>query len=102
MSAKLASATLVFLAAVLLAAQTPAYIVTRLGVDTVGIERYTRTGSTLEGDLVLRYPRVRTVHYVADLGPQGEIKAITTTTRRANGDPNAPPLMQTVTRFGDT
>ena len=102
MPGKIASSALLFFVAAPLAAQTPAYIVTRLGVDTVGIERYNRTGSTLEGDLVLRYPRVRTVHYVADLGPQGEIKAITTTTRRANGDPNAPPLMQTVTRFGDT
>ena len=57
MSAKLASATLVFLAAVPLAAQTPAYIVTRLGVDTLAVERYTRTGNKLEGDLVLRHPK---------------------------------------------
>ncbi|HYU51592.1 MAG TPA: DUF2911 domain-containing protein [Gemmatimonadaceae bacterium] len=104
MSAKTTAATLVLFASTSLAAQAPAtaYIVTRLGVDTVAIERYTRSGGKLEGDLVLRYPRVRTYHYVADLGPRGEIKSITTTVRRASTDPGAPPVMQFVGRFGDT
>jgi hypothetical protein len=102
MSAKLVSAAFVFLAAVPLAAQTPAYIVTRLGVDTVAIERYSRSGNRLEGDLVLRHPRVRTIHYVAELGPQGEIRTLTTTVRRPTTDPKGPPVMQTVTRFADT
>lgn len=104
MSAKIASAAFVFLAAGTLAAQAPttAYIVTRLGVDTVGIERYTRTNNKLEGDLVLRYPRVQTYHYVAALGPRGEIKSMTTTVRRQGTDPSAPPLRRTVSTFGDS
>lgn len=103
MSAKFAAALLLFASAPV-AAQSPAtsYIVTRLGVDTVAVERYTRSKDKLEGDLVLRYPRVRTYHYVADLGPRGEIKAITSTVRRANEDPNAPPVIQMVARYGDT
>jgi hypothetical protein len=104
MSAKFVSAAFIVLSAAPLAAQstTPAYLVTRLGVDTVAIERYARTNNKLEGDLLLRYPRVRTIHYVADLSPQGQIRTLTTSTRRPGADPNGPPAMQTVTRFGDT
>jgi hypothetical protein len=86
-----------------LAAQTgPAYIVTRLGVDTVAIERYTRSSGKLEGDLVMRYPRTRTYHYVADLGPRGEMRSLTTVVHRPGADPNAPPFMQIVSKFGDS
>jgi hypothetical protein len=87
-----------------LAAQSPgtAYIVTRLGVDTVAVERYTRTSGKLEGDLVLRYPRTRTFHYVAELGPRGEVKGMTTTVRRAGTDPAAPAFMESVIRFSDS
>jgi hypothetical protein len=97
MSAKFSLALLLTLVAAPLAAQNsgPAYIVTRLGVDTVAIERYTRTNDRLEGDLVLRHPRVRTIHYVADLSPQGQITTLTTNTRRPGTDPNAPPAIQT-------
>ncbi|MFL5573923.1 MAG: DUF2911 domain-containing protein [Gemmatimonadaceae bacterium] len=104
MSAKTVTALLALLAGGSLRAQTTttSYVVTRLGVDTVAIERYTRSKDKLEGDQVLRYPRVRTIHYVADLGPRGEIRTFTTTTRRANADPGAPPLVETVTKFSDT
>ena len=87
-----------------LAAQSPspAYIVTRLGVDTVAIERYTRSNGKLEGDLVLRYPRTRTFHYVADLGSRGEVKSLTTTVQRPGADRAAPPIMQSVARFSDS
>ena len=80
----------------------PAYIVTRLGVDTVAIERYTRSREKLEGDLVMRYPRTRTYHYVADLGPRGEVKSLTTNVQRPGADPKAPPFMQVTSRFADS
>ncbi|MFL5638481.1 MAG: DUF2911 domain-containing protein [Gemmatimonadaceae bacterium] len=104
MSTKTVTSLLLLFAAGTLGAQASAtsYVVTRLGVDTVAIERYTRSKDKLEGDQVLRYPRVRTIHYVADLGTRGEIKTFTTVTRRANAEPGAPPVMETVTRFGDT
>src|SRR6185503_5769015 len=104
MSARIASLALGFFAAVPVAAQTttPAYIVTRLGTDTVAVERFTRSSSKLEGDLLLKYPRVRTIHYLADLGAKGEIKSLTTSVRRPGTDPNGPPAMQSVTRFADT
>ena len=104
MSAKIALAVSSLSLAVPLAAQTsaPAYIVTRLGKDTVAIERYTRTSDKLEGDLVLQNPRVRTIHYVAELGPQGQIRTLTSAVRRPGADPNAPPVVQMVTRFADS
>ena len=100
MKLRLAAATL--LAPVVAHAQSPTYIVTRLGNDTVAIERYTRTGNKLEGDLVLRYPRVRTVHYVGDLAPNGAIRTLTTTVTRASAAAGAPPVLQMVSNFGDT
>ena len=87
MSVRLAAVLL--LAPFVAAAQSPSYIITRLGTDTVAVERYTRTASKLEGDLVLRYPRVRTLHYVADLAPSGAIKSMTTTVVRASAAPGA-------------
>jgi Protein of unknown function (DUF2911) len=102
MTAKLASAALFLFAAAPLAAQAPAYIVTRLGTDTVAVERYTRSSDKLEGDLVLRNPRVRTIHYIAGLGSQGEIKSITATVRRPNTDPTAAPATRIAMQFADT
>src|SRR6185312_9448334 len=97
-----AAAAAALLAPLAVHAQSPSYIVTRLGNDTVAVERYTRTASKLEGDLVLRYPRVRTIHYVGDLAPNGTIKTLTTTVVRASAPPGAPPTLQMVTTFGDS
>ena len=102
MSVRFVSSALLVAAGTLGAQTTPSYIVTRLGVDTVAIERYSRTNSRLEGDLVLRYPRVGVFHYVADLGPTGEIRSMTTTLRRGGSDPASPPFRRIVTRFSDT
>jgi hypothetical protein len=102
MTAKLASAALFLFAAAPLTAQAPAYIVTRLGTDTVAIERYTRSSDKLEGDLVLRNPRVRTIHYIADLGSQGEMKSVTATVRRPNDAPSAAPVTRIAWQFADT
>lgn len=104
MSHRIALTALALVAAAPLAAQTPspAYIVTRLGVDTVAIERYTRSKDKLEGDLVLRYPRVRTFHYVADLAPNGQFKSMSTSMRRANDAPGGPPALQVSSTFADS
>jgi hypothetical protein len=104
MLTRIASTALAFVATGSLGAQTPAtaFIVTRLGVDTVGIERYTRTNNSVEGDLVLRYPRVRVFHYVADLGPRGEIKSLTTIVRRPGVDAGTAPIFQSVSTFADS
>src|SRR5258706_15933568 len=104
MSARIAAAAVMFLSAGPLAAQTPtaAYIVTRLGVDTVAIERYTRTPSKLEGDVVVRNPRVQTFHYVADLGARGQLKNFHLTVLRAGTEPSALPRFEVVDTFRDS
>lgn len=68
------------LAAAPLAAQgSTAHYVTRLGRDTIALERVTRSGSRLEGDLFLTTPRTARVHYVATLDGQDRITRIEVT-----------------------
>lgn len=57
------------------AAQAPERggFIVRLGNDTVAVERFSRTRTQLEGDVVSRSPQNRIVHYVATLGPTGRI-----------------------------
>src|SRR3954468_3816992 len=104
MSVKFTTAALLLVGAASLNAQTsaPSYIVTRLGVDTVAIERFTRARDKVEGDLVLRYPRVRTFHYLGTLGSKGEFKSLTTTMRRANDAPGGPPAVEIAGTFADS
>src|ERR1700712_4881632 len=106
MSAKMPVATLTLLPAVSLGAQTPAptYIVSRLGVDTVSVERFTRTANRLEGDLALRYARggPRLYHYVAQLGPRGEITSMHTVVRHPGTDPGTPSLVEIGSTFADS
>jgi Protein of unknown function (DUF2911) len=62
--------------------------IARLGVDTVSLERVTRTGNTLVSDEVDRFPRVRQRHTEIVLGPDGGIRHlvmdITTPSEPAN------------------
>ncbi len=104
MFAKTGLAALLFLGATSLAAraQETRYIVTRLGTDTVAIERFTRSPGKLEGDVVLRNPRVQTYHYTADLDPRGRLKNFQVAARRADADPAAPPRIQIIDTFGDS
>jgi hypothetical protein len=76
--------------------------ITRLGTDTVAIEQYTRSGDKLVGDLLMRNPRARVIHYVADLAPNGMIKAMTVNVRRVGADTAAPPVTSVTTLFVDT
>ena len=48
------------------------FVVT-LGADTVSVERFTRTPTSLEGDFVLRVPQTRVIHYSAELGADGTV-----------------------------
>jgi hypothetical protein len=76
---------------VMTAPETGAFIV-RLGADTVAVERFTRTADRLEGDVVVRTPSTRIVHYVVTLGPGGQPTRAEYTLRRPDGSPvpNAP------------
>lgn len=69
-----------------LTAQSGAFLV-RLGVDTLGIERYTRTATELKGDQVLRSPRgvhrIFTVTYRTD----GSVERYELVTHNVDGGP---------------
>jgi hypothetical protein len=91
-------------AAVPAGAQVPAVsgtFVSTLGNDTVAIERYTRTGNKLEGNILRRFPQVGVVHYVADLS-DGKFKGLSVAVRAVDADPATPPTLSIVTIFADS
>ncbi|HEX8358899.1 MAG TPA: DUF2911 domain-containing protein [Longimicrobium sp.] len=55
------------------AAESGAFVV-RLGPDTIAVERYTRTGDRLEGELVVRDNATATRRYQADLNRDGSVR----------------------------
>lgn len=75
------------------------FIVT-LGSDTVAVERYTRTATTLEGDLVTRVPRTRIIHYSAVLGRDGTVSRYEGSARFAADAPAAPKSPAAALTFG--
>ena len=58
-------------AAVVGSPETAAFIA-RLGADTVAVERFTRTGDRLEGEIIVRTPNTRIGRYVITLAPGGQ------------------------------
>lgn len=74
--------------------------VTQLGVDTVAIERYTRLANRIEGDVALRSPRIRVLHYSATLGRDGRVISLATTVRRPSMAATAPAMLSQTITFG--
>jgi hypothetical protein len=104
MSARLFLCAVTLIALSTSRAQTPSVtgtFVSTLGRDTIQIERYTRTGDRLEGDIVRRSPRVQIVHYVADLATN-RVKGISISTRRYGVDPATPPTFSMVALLADS
>ncbi len=84
-------------------AQSPAVsgaFISTLGNDTVAVERYTRSGNRLEGEVLTRYPQVQVLRYVADLDA-GKFRGMSIATRRVDGAANTPPAFSMVTLIGD-
>ena len=69
-------------------AQTQGAFIVRLGADTIAVERYRRSGQLLEGDLLLRSPRLRSVRYQAALGADGRIVRFEASTLQPGGQPS--------------
>lgn len=55
-----------------------AAFVTRLGNDTLVVERFVRTDGRMEAEVVLRAPRTSRTRYVLELTPSGGIQRLTT------------------------
>jgi hypothetical protein len=47
-----------------------------LGEDTLAVERYSRSATTLESEIVLRVPAARRVTYTAALDPIGDVRTL--------------------------
>ncbi len=77
------------------------FVVT-LGADTVSVERFRRTPTTLEGDIVLRVPQTRVLHYSATLGADGSIIDYQSSLRPGTALQGAPVQQATVTFAGDS
>lgn len=76
--------------------------VVMLGADTVAVERFTRTAATLEGDIVVRVPMTRVIHYSASLAPDGTIRSFESAVR-PGAAMDGPAMQQaTVTITGDS
>jgi len=93
---------LAFVLMVSFAVQDSGAFVVRLGNDTVSLEQYTRTGTQLRGEYVLRTPR--SVHriYTADLNPDGTIRRFELVTHNIGGAPGPMEIKASVVFSGDS
>lgn len=65
----------------------PTTLLTRLGADTVAIEQYTRTPTTMDGVIVVRSPSTAVVRYNVQLGANNAPTGADWSVRRADGTP---------------
>ncbi|HYW49743.1 MAG TPA: DUF2911 domain-containing protein [Gemmatimonadaceae bacterium] len=85
-----------------LAAQSGSFV-TLLGRDTIAVERYTRTGSAVDGMIVRRSPQTTLTKYGAVLNADGTVAKYTQVTTRGDGTPLANgSIPLTLTFSGDT
>ena len=74
-----------------------------LGDDTLAVERYSRSATTLESEIILRVPAARRVTYTAGLDSNGKVRSITVAMDPVVAGPLAPkPSRGTLWFHGDT
>jgi len=74
-----------------------------LGDDTLAVERYRRSTTTLESEIVLRVPAARRVTYTAALDSTGEVKSLELVVTPLVESSRSPGVSRGVLRFrGDT
>ena len=79
-------------------AQGGAFVI-RLGRDTVAAERFTRSATRLEGDIVYRQPRTVIEHYIVDFGPEGRTQRAQVVVRNAGAPESTPPRLRVDATF---
>jgi hypothetical protein len=77
-----------------------AAFIVRLGTDTLSVERFTRSATRLEGEIVGRSPRTSLRRYVADFAPSGGLIRFEVVTLRVGAPADAPPLARAVAVVG--
>ena len=74
-----------------------------LGEDTLAVERYTRSATTLASEIVLRAPAARRVTYTAALDPAGDVMSMDLIVTPLLEDSRPPRVSRGLLRFrGDT
>jgi hypothetical protein len=74
-----------------------------LGEDTLAVERYSRSATTLESEIVLRVPAARRVTYTAALDPVGDVRSMELVVTPLLEHSHAPHVSRGRLRFrGDT
>ncbi|MDQ3699041.1 MAG: DUF2911 domain-containing protein [Gemmatimonadota bacterium] len=82
-----------------------AAFVTRLGADTLVVERVVRTPRRIEAEVLLRVPATTLTRYVLELSPDGKMLSLEARSfdpRGGVGNAAAPQRRQVVTRAGDS
>ena len=77
-----------------------ASLVTRLGADTLVVERFVRGANRIDAEVVLRVPRTTVTRYVLELTPAGELARLEALTTEP-GQP-LPVRREVVTRVADS
>ena len=83
-------------------AMDSAVFVTRLGSDTLVVERVVRSPRGVEADVAMRVPRTTRTRYVLDLSPSGNLERMEAVTFDTTGGGKTPIRRQLVTRAGDS
>ena len=79
-----------------------AVFVTRLGADTLVVERVVRSPRRVEAEVAMRVPRTSRTVYVLELSPSGMLERMEATTFDTTGGGATPARREIVTRVGDS
>lgn len=79
-----------------------AVFVTRLGSDTLVVERVVRSPQRVEAEVAIRVPRTTRTVYVLQLSPSGMLERMEATTFDTTGGGATPARREIITRVGDS
>jgi hypothetical protein len=79
-----------------------ATFVTRLGVDTVAVERVVYAPQRVAADVLLRVPATTRTRYTLELTPAGELASMEAVTERPGTAGSPPARRELLTRVGDS
>ncbi|HJU68866.1 MAG TPA: DUF2911 domain-containing protein [Gemmatimonadaceae bacterium] len=83
-------------------AMDSAVFVTRLGADTLVVERVIRSPRRVEAEVAMRVPRTTRTVYVLELSSSGMLERMEATTFDTTGGGTTPARRETITRLGDS
>ena len=79
-----------------------AVFVTRLGSDTLVVERVVHSRHRVEADVAMRVPRTTRTHYLLELSPRNTLERMEAVTFDTTGGGKTPIRRQLITRAGDS